>query len=200
MRVALADYGAGNLRSVCAALVRAGADPVVTTDAAVVRDAPLAVVAGVGHMASAAAGLARAGVDDALCERARELRPLLGICVGMQLLFEGSDEGGSGLGLLAGPVRRLDARRVPHMGWNSLVARLECPLLEGLDGADVYFAHSYAAWPAEPDVVVAEVDHGGPVAAAVASDAVAGVQFHPERSGRAGARFFANALAWSRSA
>src|SRR5690242_19698421 len=113
MRVVVADYGAGNLRSLCAALGRAGAEPEVTTDPDVVREARLAVVAGVGHVASAAAGLARTGLDVALRERAVAGRPVLGICVGMQLLFEESDEGGAGLGLLAGRVRRLEAARVP---------------------------------------------------------------------------------------
>jgi glutamine amidotransferase len=200
MRVAVADYGAGNLRSLCAALERAGAEPVVTTDPAVVREAPLSVVAGVGHVASAAEGLRRAGVDEALRERAAAGRPVLGICVGMQLLFEESDEGGSGLGLLRGPVRRLEARRVPHMGWNTLAARPDGELLAGLDGADVYFAHSYAARPADDAVVSAEVDHEGPVVAAVQQGALAGLQFHPERSGPAGARALANVLRWSRSA
>jgi imidazole glycerol-phosphate synthase subunit HisH len=200
VRVAVADYGAGNLRSLCAALSRAGAEPLVTTDPAEVREAPLAAVAGVGHVASAASGLASAGLDEALRQRARKSRPVLGICVGMQLLFEASDEGGIGLGLLAGPITRLDAARVPHMGWNTLAARRESRLLDGLDGADVYFAHSYAARPAEPAVVTAEVDHDGPVVAAVERGPVAGVQFHPERSGPAGARFLANVLTWSRSA
>jgi glutamine amidotransferase len=200
MRVVVADYGAGNLRSLCAALVRAGAEPEVTTDADEVRDAPLAVVAGVGHVASAAAGLARTGVDDALRERAAAGRPILGICVGMQLLFEESDEGGAGLGLLAGPVRRLQASRVPHMGWNSLATHAPSSVLDGLEGADVYFAHSFAAIPEVGAVVTAEVEHDGPVVAAVEAGAVAGVQFHPERSGPAGARCLANALRWSRSA
>jgi len=200
MRVAVADYGAGNLRSLCAALVRAGAQPEITTRSSEVREAPLAVVAGVGHVASAAAGLARSGSDEAMRERAAAGRPILGICVGMQLLFEESDEGGAGLGLLAGPVKRLTAARVPHMGWNTLAARAACELLEGLDGADVYFAHSYAALPDDDAVIAAEVEHDGRVVAAVEAGAVAGVQFHPERSGPAGARCLANALRWSRSA
>lgn len=200
MRVVVADYGAGNLRSLCAALVRAGAEPEITTDAGDVLEAPLAVVAGVGHVARAAAGLARTGADDALRERTAAARPVLGICVGMQLLFEESDEGGEGLGLLAGPVRRLEATRVPHMGWNTLAARAGSHILEGLDGDDVYFAHSYAAVPADRDVVTAEVEHDGRVVAAVEAGPVAGVQFHPERSGPAGARCLANALRWSRSA
>ena len=200
MRVAVADYGAGNLRSLCAAFSRAGAEPFVTTDPAEVREAPLAAVAGVGHVASAAAGLAGSGLDEALRGRVAEGRPVVGICVGMQLLFEASDEGGTGLGLLAGPITRLEAARVPHMGWNTLAARRESRLLDCLDGADVYFAHSYAARPADPEVVTADVDHEGPVVAAVEHGSVAGVQFHPERSGLAGARFLTNVLTWSRSA
>ena len=200
MRVAVADYGAGNLRSLCAALVRAGADPFVTTDGASVREAALAVVAGVGHVASAADGLARTGIGPALQNRAETARPVLGICVGMQLLFGESEEGGQGLALLPGAVRRLQARRVPHMGWNALEPRRPSALLDGLGGADVYFAHSYAVDPEDEAVITAEVDHGGRVVAAVERGAVAGVQFHPERSGPAGAQVLANALRWSRSA
>ena len=120
MKVVLADYGAGNLRSVTAAFARAGADASISTDPATVAAAPLAVIAGVGHVESAARGLAANGLDEAIRERVAAGRPVLGICVGMQLLFEESDEGGRGLGLLSGPVRRLRARRVPHMGWNDL--------------------------------------------------------------------------------
>ncbi len=199
MRVVLADYGAGNVRSVCSALERAGAEPEVARDADAVREAPFAVVAGVGHLGSAARVLEERGLAEALRERAAAGRPLLGICVGMQLLFEESEEGGHGLGLLRGPVRRVRARRVPHMGWNELRPLRQSALLAGLEGADVYFAHSYACDPAEP-VAVAETEHDGPIVAAVESGALAGVQFHPERSGAAGARLLKNALAWSRSA
>jgi glutamine amidotransferase len=197
VRIAIADYGAGNLRSVCAAFERAGAEPLVTTSARAVREAPLAIVAGVGHTESAARGLEERGLADALRERVAAGRPVLGICVGMQLLFDESEEGGRGLGLFAGPVRQLQARRVPHMGWNTLsVSGGE--LLAGLDGADVYFAHSYAA--AHAEAVVALVEHDGPVVAAVERGALAGVQFHPERSGAAGARILANVLRWSSAA
>lgn len=200
MRVVLADYGAGNLGSVVAALARAGADPVITVDPAVVREAPLAIVAGVGHVQSAAAGLARHGLDGVLRERVAAGRPVVGICVGLQLLFEESEEGGCGLGVFAGQVRRLRARRVPHMGWNALELTRPTALLDGLDGEDVYFAHSYAAEPADAGVAVARVDHDGAVVAAVEWGALAGVQFHPERSGAAGARVLENLVRWSRSA
>ena len=200
MRVVLADYGAGNLRSVVSALRRAGAEPEISTDAAVALEAPLTVIAGVGHVESAARGLAASGLDVAIRERARRGRPVLGICVGMQLLFEESDEGGTGLGLLAGPVSRLRARRVPHMGWNALRATRPSALLDGVDGADVYFAHSYAAVPTDEGIAAADVEHDGRIVAAVEVGPLAGVQFHPERSGPAGARILENALAWSRSA
>lgn len=200
MRIAIADYGAGNLRSLSSALVRAGANPVVTVDPAVVRGAPLALIAGVGHVESAASGLARHGLDKALRERVAAGRPVAGICVGLQLLFGESEEGGAGLGLLDGSVRRLTADRVPHMGWNTVAATRPSTVLGGLDGADVYFAHSYAADPNDPDTVTGTVDHGGAVVAAVESGPVAGVQFHPERSAAAGARVLENLLQWSRSA
>ena len=199
IRAVVADYGAGNLRSVVSALARAGAAAEITIDPAAVREAPLAVIAGVGHVESAARGLAATGLDDALRERAAAGRPLLGICVGMQLLFEQSEEGGVGLGLLQGPVLRLRARRVPHMGWNALRATRSSALLDGVEGEDVYFAHSYAAVPSDPSVTAASVDHDGSIVAAVECGALAGVQFHPERSGPAGARILENALAWSRS-
>ena len=199
VRVAIADYGAGNVRSVVAALERAGADPFLTVDPIAVLEAPLALVAGVGHVERAARGLAATGLDEALRERAASGRPVFGICVGMQLLFEESEEGGRGLGLLRGPVRRLRARRVPHMGWNELAVANGSTLLAGLDGADAYFAHGYAAEP-EAAALAATADHDGPLVAAVELGAVGGVQFHPERSAAAGALLLRNLLAWSRSA
>jgi imidazole glycerol-phosphate synthase subunit HisH len=198
-RVALADYGAGNLRSLASALVRAGAVPVVTVDPALVVDAPLAMIAGVGHVGSAAAGLRRNGLDDAVRERVTAGRPLVGVCVGMQLFFGKSEEGGRGLGLLEGTVPRLRARVVPHMGWNTLVPTRPTALLDGVGGSDVYFAHSFAVEPGDDAVTAATVEHDGPVVAAVERDALAGVQFHPERSGAAGARVLENLLRWSRS-
>jgi glutamine amidotransferase len=191
VKVAIADYGAGNLRSVCSGFERAGAQPLVTND---LREAPLAVIAGVGNAASATVELERRGLAEQLRERVSAGRPVLGICLGLQLLFGESEEGGRGLGLLDGEVVRLRAHRVPHMGWNTLaVAGGE--VLAGLDGEDVYFAHSYAADGAE--AVVATVEHDGPVVAAVERGALAGVQFHPERSGLPGGRVLRNVLRWS---
>jgi glutamine amidotransferase len=197
LRVVLADYGAGNLRSVASAFARVGAESVASIDADEVRAAPLAVIAGVGHVASAAAGLRRHRLDEAIRDRTAAGRPVLGICVGMQLLFGASEEGGCGLGLLDGRVQRLHARRVPHMGWNQLRVMRPSALLDGLDGEDVYFAHSYAVRPEAREVTTATVDHDGEVVAAVEEKCLAGVQFHPERSGGAGARVLANALSWA---
>ncbi len=195
MRVAVADYGAGNLRSVCSGFERAGAKPFVTTELA---EAPLAVIAGVGNSAAAAVELERRGLAEQLRERVAAGRPVFGICLGMQLLFGDSEEGGRGLALLEGKVVRLRARQVPHMGWNALAVGAPSAVLEGLDGLDVYFAHSYVV--EDGDSVVATVDHEGSVVAAVEHGALAGVQFHPERSGAAGARILENVLRWSSAA
>ena len=199
MKVVLADYGAGNLASVCSAFARAGAEAQVSADPDEVADAPLAVIAGVGNTGAAAEGLRGRGLDEALRARVDGGHPVLGICVGMQLLFGESEEGGAGLSILPGRVVRIRARRVPHMGWNELRLTAPSALLDGLDGEDVYFPHSDACAPAGP-VAVAEVEHDGSVVAAVERGAVAGVQFHPERSAAAGARLLRNAVAWSRSA
>jgi glutamine amidotransferase len=198
MRIALADYGAGNLRSVSSALERAGARPSASEDPVEVERAPLTVIAGVGNTGAAARGLEERGLGEALLARVRAGRPVLGICVGMQLLFGESEEGGAGLGILPGRVERLRAARVPHMGWNELCVTAPTRLLDGLDGEDVYFAHSYGCMP-DAAITVAEVGHDGPVVAAIEHGPVAGLQFHPERSGPAGARVLRNALVWSRS-
>jgi glutamine amidotransferase len=201
VKIVLADYGAGNLRSVSSALARAGAgvETVISPDPAAVREADLAVIAGVGHLGACAQGLEREGLAEALRERVQSERPVLGICVGLQVLFEQSEEGGTGLGFFRGPVVRLQARRVPHMGWNTLSVRGRPSILDGLDGEDVYFAHSYSARPVE-ELPGAEVDHGGPIVAAIERGALAGVQFHPERSAAAGARLLKNVIRWSKSA
>lgn len=199
MRLALVDYGAGNLRSASRALAEAGADVVIVTGPAGLRDADAVVVPGVGAFAPAVARLAEAGLLDPLRELARAGAPFIGICLGMQLLFEWSEEGEhvAGLGLMAGPVRRLPAGvKVPHMGWNALEARRPDPVLEGLPGSPhVYFVHSYVAVPEAPGTVVAETEYGVRFASIVRQGAVWGLQFHPEKSSRTGARILRNLLA-----
>lgn len=194
MRVALVDAGGANIGSVRCALDRLGAESVLTGDAELIRACERVILPGVGAAAVAMARLRALDLVDTL----RDLRqPLLGICLGMQLLFEASEEGEvETLGLLRGRVTRLPEApgvRIPHMGWNRLVPRRESALLAGIaPGAQCYFVHSYAA-PVTEDCVASSA-HGQPFAALVQRGSVAGAQFHPERSGAVGARLLENFL------
>lgn len=192
--VALVDAGGANFASVRHALERQGARVRLARDADALRGAQHIILPGVGAARPAMALLRERGFDAAL--RAVEV-PLLGICLGMQLLFEHSAEGDvQALGILPGRVEALPASagvRVPHMGWNSIWPTRPAPLLEGLPaGAAMYFVHGFAA--AHDEACIARCVHGRPFAAAVQRDQVFGVQFHPERSGAAGARVLANFL------
>jgi glutamine amidotransferase len=199
IRIALVDYGAGNLRSAARALARAGGDPVVVTEPRGLRDAGAIVVPGVGAFAPAMRRLASAGLVGPLRAAAAGGVPLIGICLGMQLLFERSDEGASepGLGLLRGSVRRLPAGvKVPHMGWNTLEPVVSSPLFDGLaPRCHAYFVHSYIVAPDDPQVVVAETEYGTRFPAVVRWDRIWGLQFHPEKSSRVGARLLENLIA-----
>jgi glutamine amidotransferase len=187
--IALVDYGAGNLRSVENALREVGAAVVVTHDPARVRGADRVVVPGQGSMPACAAAMQASGVADALREVIARGRPVLGICVGLQLLFEDGEEGGGakGLGLVPGRIARLpDGVKLPHIGWSRVRAVGEpSPLFAPLDGAYVYFAHSYAA-PADTPGAALLADHGRPYCAALARGNLFGVQFHPEKSQKVG--------------
>lgn len=180
MKVAVCEYGAGNVRSVLLALGRLGADARATGEPDDVARADLAVLPGVGSARTARDGLAARGVDEALRERAAGGKPTLGICLGLQLALESSEEDGgvAGLGLLPGRAVRLRGERVPRIGW----ARVEP------DGEEFWFAHSYAA-----ETPAATGTSEGVVAVAEAGSFL-GVQFHPEKSGRAGARFLERCL------
>jgi glutamine amidotransferase len=194
-RVTVADLGSGNLRSVEKALVAAGAEVEVTADPDRVARAERLVVPGQGAFGACAAGLDRGG--DALRQAVRAVidagRPFFGICIGMQLLFEGSEEdpAARGLGLLPGRVRRFTPRpglKIPHMGWNQT---RRGPAAAGLladvaDGAFFYFVHSYFPDPARPEDVALTSDHGVPFCSAVGRDNLFGCQFHPEKSQAAG--------------
>ena len=199
-KVAIVDYGVGNLRSVERALARAGAETVITPDPRVVAASDAVVLPGVGAFAPAAALLLGSGLGDAVREAAGRGRPVLGVCLGFQLLFEASEEGegGEGLGLLPGRVRRIDAApplKVPHMGWNQLRMHRPSALTAGVaEGTWCYFVHSYAA-DADPRDVVASVDYGGEIVAICERGTVTGTQFHPEKSGLSGLRIYANLVA-----
>lgn len=186
-RVAIIDHGAGNLVSISQALIRCGADPAIVTEPAGLDAADGVVLPGVGATGSVMAGIETAGFTDYLEDPPV---PLLGICVGMQVLFEGSDEDDRPcLGLLAGRVRRLEgAPSLPHIGWNDLEVTADAELFAGLPDPVVYFVHSFAPVPIDPSLVTATAVHGGSFVAAVASGMVFGVQFHPERSGPTGLR------------
>ncbi len=187
--VALVDYGAGNLRSVENALRQVGAEVVVTRDPEVVARADRVVVPGQGSMPECAAAMQRSGVADSLRQAIDGGRPVLGICVGLQLLFDDGEEAGGarGLGILRGRIARLPSQvKLPHIGWSPVrLVGERAPLFTPLDGEYVYFAHSYAA-PADAPGVALLATHGRPYCAALARGNLYATQFHPEKSQRVG--------------
>jgi imidazole glycerol phosphate synthase glutamine amidotransferase subunit len=203
VRVAVVDYGAGNLVSIDQALRAVGAAPRFVKDGGELRSAELLIVPGVGAAAPAMARLERAGLVEPIRGWIGGGRPYLGICLGLQLLFEGSDEDGAEtLGVLPGrTVRLADAPTLPHIGWNQVDRVRGHALFEGLAPAtDFYFVHSYAGVPAGSDgeaAILATTTHGGTFVSAIARENILGVQFHPERSGGNGLRLLANLVRWS---
>ena len=198
VRIAVLDYGIGNLRSAQKALEKVGADARLTADRAFIDDADAVVLPGVGAFGACMQALRTAGLDDVAVDAAGSGRPFLGICVGMQMLYDGSDESPNvpGLSLLPGQVRWLAGTvKHPQMQWNRLAARLPLdPLLAGLgDDAWMYFVHSYA--PDDLEHAIATCDYGGPVVAAVGRNNVWATQFHPEKSGRDGLLLLSNFVA-----
>ncbi|MGV0748704.1 MULTISPECIES: imidazole glycerol phosphate synthase subunit HisH [Mycolicibacter] len=197
-RVVILDYGSGNLRSAQRALQRVGAQVEVTADADAAADADGLLVPGVGAYAACMAGLRKVNGDKIIAERVQAGRPVLGVCVGMQILFAHGVEFGvdtAGCGQWPGAVTRLDAPVIPHMGWNVVDAAPGSTLFAGLD-ADTrfYFVHSYAAqrWEGRPQALVTWATHQVPFVAAVEDGPLAATQFHPEKSGDAGATLLSN--------
>jgi glutamine amidotransferase len=195
--VAVVDYGMGNRRSVEKALEHVGAQPLVTADHDEIRAADGVIVPGVGAFPEAMRRLSAAGLDRVVCERAQQGAPMLGICLGMQLLFDSSaeHEGAAGLGLIAGSVTLLDAGegRLPHMGWNRVAFERPSALTEGLgEAAAFYHVHSYVCRPADAGDVIGRAEHGERFASIVERGNVAGVQFHPEKSSRDGLALLGN--------
>jgi len=200
-RIAVVDYGAGNLVSIDQALTTVGADVELVRDREAMRGADALVVPGVGAASPAMARLASHDLVEPIRAWLTADRPFLGICLGLQLLFDGSDEdGATTLGVVPGRTVRIEhAPTLPHIGWNQVERTRPHPLFAGIEaGADFYFVHSYAGVPrAEPDapsddLVLATTEHGGRFTSAVARGSMLGVQFHPERSGRDGLRLLAN--------
>jgi imidazole glycerol-phosphate synthase subunit HisH len=193
--IAIADYGMGNKRSVEKALEHVGARPRITADHGQLRAADAIVLPGVGAFPEAMRRLQAAGLDDVVRERAAAGVPLLGICLGMQLLFDSSTEheGAVGLGLLPGDVTALHAPKLPHIGWNEVTFARESPLVEGLgERAAFYHVHSFVCRPADEAEVVGRGDYGEPFVSIVERGNVMGAQFHPEKSSRDGLALLRN--------
>jgi imidazole glycerol-phosphate synthase subunit HisH len=196
--IAVVDYGMGNRRSVEKAFEHVGAAVHVTGDHAAIREADAVVVPGVGAFPEAMRRLSAAGLDGVIRERAEHGTPVLGICLGMQLLFEASaeHEGAAGLGLLPGEVTALEAPKLPHIGWNRVALERPSGLTEGLgEAAAFYHVHSFVCRPREDGDVVGRGEYGERFASIVERENVAGVQFHPEKSSRDGLALLANFVA-----
>ena len=195
-QVAIIDYGVGNLRSVEKAFAATDCKAIVSSDEKDLRAAERLVLPGVGAFGACMRALSERGFDELVHERVREGTLLLGVCVGMQLLFEESDEFGAtpGLGLLRGKVRRFsDELVVPHVGWNRIEQVREHPVLaEVADQSHFYFVHSYYCEPLDDQVITATTEYGLRYASIVASENICGVQFHPEKSQQAGLRLLKN--------
>ena len=193
----IVDYGAGNLVSIRNALDLLGGTPTIASTPAAIEGASVIVVPGVGASGPAMERLEGQGLVEPIRGAVRDGAWYVGICLGLQLLFERSDEDGARmLGLLAGDVTAIaEAPRLPHIGWNQLEVRRPDRLLEGVaDGAPAYFVHSYIARPADPRIVVTETEHGSRFPSLIASDHIIGYQPHPERSGADGLRLLHNML------
>jgi glutamine amidotransferase len=205
-RIAVVDYGAGNLRSVAKALARSGMEPVVTADPAELDACAGVVLPGVGAFRDAATSLRASGLEEAVEKSISSGKPYLGLCFGLQLLFDEGDEHGvtPGFGLLGGRVERFPSvsadggtLRVPHIGWNEVHFSGSHPMLDGLPERDFYyFVHSYRPVPIDTSIVVGRTEYGGEFASAVAKGSVFAVQFHPEKSQASGRRLLDAYRAW----
>ncbi len=196
--IAIIDYQMGNLRSVQKALERVGQQATITSDAREIARADKVILPGVGAFEDAIAELRRRDLVGSIKDVVAANKPFLGICLGLQLLFDVGYENGTheGLGILPGEVVKFDVPaelKVPHMGWNSLSIRRRPPLLEGLaEGTHVYFVHSYYVKPRDPAVIATETDYGGPFCSMIWRDNLFATQFHPEKSQADGLRMLRN--------
>ncbi|MCG3209902.1 MAG: Imidazole glycerol phosphate synthase subunit HisH [Anaerolineae bacterium] len=197
MKLAIIDYGVGNFRNVQKAFQAVGADADITESVQAVRDAGAVVLPGVGAFGDAIDNLRQRGLDRPVLDALRAGKPLFGICVGLQLMFDESEEMGqhTGLGIFPGKIVRFPTTElpVPHMGWNQIHPAQPHPLLNHIDNGDfAYFAHSYYARPQNPAHVVATTDYGLNYASVVARDNVCAIQFHPEKSQQVGLQILKN--------
>ena len=197
-KIVIVDYGAGNLRSVSRAIATHGYEPEISPEARAVDGADVLILPGVGAAADTMRNLQDHGLVEPIREYIKSGRPFLGVCMGQQALLSVSEEGGEHrcLDVIAGRVKRLPAgQKVPHMGWNRVRQRIDHPVWEGIDdGAYFYFVHSYYPAPDDDAVVIGETEYGVKFASVLARDNLVATQFHPEKSGKDGLRFYANFL------
>ena len=194
-KITIIDYGMGNLYSVQNALLAVGAEPVVTSDAEAIAQSEKIILPGVGAFGDCMANLEKSGLMPVIMDALAQNKPFLGICLGMQLLFEGSEEapGVKGLGFFKGQVKLLRTElKIPHMGWNKLELRSPSPLLAGAEGEYVYFVHSFHAEPEDRSIITSVCDYGMEVTASVGRGNVQAFQFHPEKSSRVGMTLLKN--------
>lgn len=198
--IALVDYGAGNLRSVQNALGALQVQSAIASTPADLRDADAIIFPGVGAAGPAMAALRSRGLERPLVDAIHQGTPFLGICLGLQLLFDSSaEDGATCLGVFGGTVERLPTReKLPHIGWNTLERVAIHPVLAGMEGEAMYFVHSYVGVPQEPQLIAAQTTHGVAFVSAIAAASAVAVQFHPERSGAAGLRLLENFVKFAR--
>jgi glutamine amidotransferase len=194
--IAVIDYGAGNLRSVANAIARLGYQPRITARARDLSEAQAVILPGVGAAGDTMESLRNLGLVAPIKQLIADDRPFFGVCIGLQVLFDGTEEGGGHdcLGVIAGRVKRLPAgRKVPHMGWNQVKQRFHHPIFEGIpDGANFYFVHSYYGEPEDKSLVAGETEYGIPMGSVIARGNLVATQFHPEKSGEHGLKMYAN--------
>ncbi len=196
--IAVIDYGAGNLRSVVNALRKLGCQPVITSRPDEVLHAQAVILPGVGAAADTMASLKRLGLTGTISRLIADDRPFLGICIGLQVLFSGTEEGGwhDCLSIIPGRVCRLPpGQKIPHMGWNQVKQKVAHPVFAGIpDEANFYFVHSYYAEPEDRSLVAGETEYGIPICSVIAKGNLVATQFHPEKSGEVGLKFYHNFL------
>jgi len=196
--IAVIDYGAGNLRSVLNAISRLGYQAKITNTASELASAQVVILPGVGAAADSMGKMKKLKLIDPIRRFIADDRPFLGVCIGMQLLFTGTEEGGwhECLNVIPGVVRRLPSGlKIPHMGWNQLKQRASHPIFSGIpDEADFYFTHSFYAEPDDDSVVAGTTSYGLPMCSMIIKDSLIATQFHPEKSGEYGLRMYANFL------
>jgi glutamine amidotransferase len=200
--IAIIDYGAGNLRSVVNAVSRLGYQPKVTSRPAEVLNAQAVILPGVGAAADTIANLKKLELVSPIQRFIAEGRPFLGVCIGLQVLFTGTDEGGGYecLNIIPGRVRKLPpGQKIPHMGWNQVKQKVSHPIFNGIpDGANFYFVHSYYVKPNDDSLVAGETEYGIPFCSAITRGKLVATQFHPEKSGEVGLKVYDNFIKLAR--